>query len=413
MLYFRHSELVNTYHVSLKTVHNWIDASKRGKLDLELHEHNGRTYIANKPGNLPKLQKLSEQGKKYRNARFHKVVHPTKKFYETYDKRQILDIISNLTIHKEIPRKYNYFDGGAEYWDLWVQRLAQETSPSMLTSSIYLINNSLKSIDAALAGYDKVNVIDLGVGNALPVKDLLTHLLDRNVLHRYIALDISQPMLDIAEKNIEAWFGDKVKYEGYIKDFDHERFDDLVVDDKLNDADGKIINLVLLVGMTTVNFRSTLDALKVIYGSMSEDDILLYTCKPDTSAARQYFDFGISSDNSELSPKYRPILDLLNIDSSLYDVENGFNEQKRMRYVRVRLKTAITIKFEFGRTYRNVTVEKGDAILLMRVWHQTATEVIAEFEEAGFLLLHSTMTKDREGFLSISGIDTRTDFARP
>ena len=113
MTYFRHSELVNRYHVSLKTVHNWIDAAKQGKLELKLTGVGSRTYIANTPRNISLLEKLSEQGKKYRNARFNKVTTPKPEFYELFNRRQILDIVTNLIVHHEIPRQYNYFDGGA------------------------------------------------------------------------------------------------------------------------------------------------------------------------------------------------------------------------------------------------------------------------------------------------------------
>jgi len=42
MLYFKKSELAETYHISEKTVTNWIRETKAGKLHLELHEANGR-----------------------------------------------------------------------------------------------------------------------------------------------------------------------------------------------------------------------------------------------------------------------------------------------------------------------------------------------------------------------------------
>jgi uncharacterized SAM-dependent methyltransferase len=409
MLYFKHSELVDTYHVSLKTVHNWIDASKQGKLDLELYDKNGRTYIANKPSNTAKLQKMSDEGKKYRNARFHKIVSPNQKFYDTYSKRQILDIISNLNIHREIPRQYNYLDGGATNWDNWVKRLSQEVTPNLYNNTVELLGSNLGPIDALIKNHHKINIIDLGAGTGESVKGLLAHLLNKDVINRYIAVDISQTMLNIVEKNLKDEFGDKLKFEGHVRDLRYERFDDLVVDDMLDDANGKVMNLVLFLGLTPMNFRSTADVLKVVYGSMSEDDLLLYDCKPDTAASRQYFDFGRSTDSVELSPNHKLILEMMNIDSSLYDVETGFNEKKRMRYIRIRLKAPITIKFEFNNSERSVTLEKGETILMLRVWHMTALETIAEFQKIGFVLLHSSMTKEREGLLTISGIDTKSD----
>jgi SAM-dependent methyltransferase len=413
MLYFKHSELVDTYRVSLKTVHNWIDAAKRGKLDLELYAKNGRTYIANTPGNLSKLQKLSDEGKKYRNARYQKVVSPKKEFYDIFTNKQILDIISNLAIHKEIPHKYSYMNGGARAWDEWVSSLAYAKGPNMIHNSLDLVRDSLPSIDSLLNEGEKINVIDLGVGNAIPVKDLVGHLLEKNVLNRYIAIDISQEMLNIAEKNLKEWYGDTLNYECHIRDFSYEHFDDLVMVDQLNNEDGKIVNLVLLFDATTLNFRDPADALRSIYANLSEHDLLVFTYKPDTEESRKYFDFGSDEEKPGLPTKERHIPDLLNIDKSLYDVEVGYNDKKRMRYIRIRLNTAIVIEFKFANSVRRVALEKGEAILLWRIWHQTGIETINEFEKAGFMLLRANMTKDRERLLIVTGVDNKTDYARP
>ena len=413
MLYFKHSDLVDKYHVSLKTVHNWIDAAKQGKMELELFEDKGRTYIANKPANLVKLEKLSEQGKKYRNVRFQKIVSPKPEFYKIFTDKQVLDIISSLTIHREIPHMYAYLADGAHNWDNWVLRLAESSEPNMIHNTLDLVNSSLESIDSLLTGYKKINVIDLGVGNAMPVNDLIGHLLNKKLLNRYIGVDISQTMLDIAESNLKRWYGDDFKFEGYVRDFSYERFDDLIIDDALSSKDDEIINLVLLFGSTPFNFRNPNDALKAVYNSMGENDLIVFTCKPDTEGSRKYFDYRLDEEQVGLSPIQKFLPDLMSIDESLYDVEMGYNRAKRMRNIRMRLKVALVIEFKFSHSIRRVSFEKGETILLLRIWHKTAIETINDFENVGFMLLRSNMTKDRERLLTVSGIDTKSDYARP
>lgn len=408
VLYFKHNDLVEKYNVSLKTIHNWIDSAKRNKLDLELFEKNGRMYIANTTGNAAALERLVEKGKKYRNTLHHKIATPNPEFYELYSRKQILDIISNLDIHGEIPRQYNYFDGGATSWERFAERMWAEKTPNLLKSTVELLRANLSAIDMLVEGHDLINVIDIGPGNAMPIRELLTHLLENGKLHRYIALDISESMLEIAERNIKSWFGDKVKFEGYVRDITYERFDDIIVDDMLNKNADKTINLALLLGATPMNFPAPNDILKVIYSSMGHDDLLIYTDKPDSEAERHYFNFnpepGIIN---ALSPNHRLMFDLLNIDESLYDVEMSFNEHKRQRQIRVRLKMALTITFKFKNGERSVNLEKGDSILLLRAWHMSALEIISEFEKTGFTLLQSSLTKDRQFLLTISGVDAK------
>ncbi len=407
MQHFKHSELTDIYHVSLKTVHNWIDAAKQGKVALKLHKTDNRTYIANTPENILVLKQLSEKGKKYRNTLYHKIIRPKPEFYDIYSRRQILDIITSLNVHGEIPRQYNYLKDGAINWDNWLKRLAQEESSNILKGTVELIRSNMAAIDKLLEGSKRVNVIDLGVGNAYPIKELLGHLIDKQILHRYIAIDISPSMISVAKRNLIEWYGDKVNFEGYVRDISYERFDDLLVDDMLDDDARETTNLILLLGGTPVNFRSFNDVLKPVYGSMSDNDLLMYTDKPDTEAARRYFDFNSTSGLNKLSPSHQYILGLMNIDESLYDVEMGFDSVQGMRYIRVRLRSAITIKFDFGKAERTVDLEKGATILLLRVWHMTALELISEFGKVGFALLQSSLTKDRQYLLSISGVETK------
>jgi len=409
MLYFKHTELSEKFKVSISTVHNWIALTKEGKLDLSLYEDEKVTRIVNDPSNLIKIEALVEQNKKFRNVRYHKTAEPTKDFYELYTRKQILDIITNLDTHREIPRQYNYFDKGAVNWDEHSQNRWNEDAPNLLKSTVELMDANMGAIDKLLQGYSRVNVIDIGPGNALPVKELLAHLVERGLFHRYIAVDISEEMLHIAKKNINEWFGDKVKFEGYVRDITYERFDDILVDDMLDKNADQTINLALLLGATPMNFRSPKDILKSICGSLGKDDLLVYTDKPDSEAERRSFNLDPAPGTIALSPNHRFIFDLLNIDESLYDVEMGFNEQKKVRFIQVRLKVNLTIKFSFNSGERSVHIKKGDTILLWRVWHMASLEIISCFEESGFTLLQSSLTKDREYILTISGIDVTQD----
>jgi hypothetical protein len=410
MLYFKHSELVNKYHVSLKTVHNWIDAAKDGKFNLTLVERGSRTYIANTPQNVASLTQLATSGKKYRNTRFSQMAAPVAQFYDTFSKRQILDIISNLTIHREIPSQYNYIDGGAQNWHKWVDTLAQDSDSNYLNSTRELVRANLDQIDKLVGDTRKVNIIDLGVGNAYPSRELVKYLQGRGMLNRYIAIDISQSMLDIAEANVRTWFNGEVAFEGHVRDITYERFDDLLVDDRLADGKEQIVNLVLLLGGTPVNFRNFTDAFKVAYGSMEDGDLLIFTGKPDTESARHYF--GVHHKQTAGYPGiYSFVLGLMGIDRSMYDIEVGYEERQRMRYIRVRFNTAVTIGFDFEDIKRSVQIEKGETVLLWRVWHMTSLEVITTLEQTGFVLLQASITKNRDRLITVLGIDTKSDNA--
>jgi uncharacterized SAM-dependent methyltransferase len=406
MQYFKNSELAKMYNVSQAAVGKWITSAKSGKLDLVLTEHNGKFYITNTAKNLASIKEMVKERKKYFNKRSLKEVTPSQEFYDLYNREQILDIISNLDIHREIPLQYTYFNGGAAYWDEYAKRLAAESNPNLLNSTVSLLHTNREYIDTLIAGHKSVNIIDVGLGNAYPVRGLLGHLLDKGVLGRYIGIDTSQEMLDIAERNIVEWFGGQVKFEGLVRDINFDRFVDIIATESFKDPSESSINIVLLFGGTLNNFRSPSDALKVIANSMGSKDLVICAGMLDTESTRLYFDFSTQPNSSSLSPRHSLIPNLLNIDKSFYTVEQLFDEKKSARFIRSRLKVAVSIKIQLDDGERQIDLAKGDTILHWRHWHFSAMNVLKLFDNSGLNLLHLSETPDHNYYMLISDIKT-------
>jgi uncharacterized SAM-dependent methyltransferase len=405
MLYFKNSELVETYHISLRTVLNWIEAAKQGKLNLELYTHNEKQYVANTTKNIIAIEKLVEEGKKYRNGRGLKVVSPKPEFYQLFTKHQLLDIISSLDVYREIPRQYNYFDGGAGYWDKYAWRLASEQTSNSLNQAVKLLAINQDYIDELLASYKRVNVIDVGAGNALPVKAFLERLIAKGAMGRYVAIDISTKMLEIAQHNIEDWFDGRVSFEGRQLDINYDRFTDLLAEEYITkESTTDAVNLVLVLGGTLCNLRSPEGALQIIQSSMGRNDLFVQTLKLDTANSRRFFDFNTKSGVATLSPNHRFIFDLMNIDESFYDVETGFAESEHMRYIRVRLKVALSVVFEFKEGTRVIELDKGDTILLWRSWQYRDIDIVSQLDRNGFSIDQLSQTEDHEYMLTIARI---------
>lgn len=405
MTYFKNVELASKYNISESTVRNWVKMAKQGKLSLVLSDENGRSYVANLPSNMPIIERLVAENKKYRNSLSARTVKPSAEFYKVFAEHHIYDIVRNLEIRHEIPLQYNYFDGGAIEWDGYTSRLASEDVPNMLNCTRGLLADSQSYFDARLAKYKHVNIVDIGVGNALPVKGLLSRLLDKGVLSRYIAIDISDEMLKIAERNIKQWFGGRVAFEGYQMDITSERFANILADDYLRRGVKDAFNIVLFLGGTVDNFRIPDDAFRTINESMNPDDLLVYANKLETEEMRpEWFDFTAKPGKLTIPSVHRLVFDLFNIDESLYDVEMGFDKQIRQRYARARLKIALSIQFEFEDGERTVELEKGDTILIWRSWQMGPSEITDQFDRTGFYTLYSSQTQDRTYILTVSEV---------
>lgn len=406
MHYFKNTDLAKLYNVSEKTVRNWVQAAAEGKLELQLIEKNDRNYIANIIRNTTLIEALIQKGKKYKNTRGYKIITPTPEFYKIYSAKEIFDIVSSLDIYREMPHSYSYFNGGAVDWDLYIEKLSQENSNNILSNTTSLLELNLPYLDDLLRDYTKVNLIDVGPGNGYPVRGLLQHFLDANKLGRYIGVDISRDMLNIAERNIRTWFGDNVSFEGYVRDANYERFEDLLAPDSFG-KDSSVANIVLYLGSTIANFRKPNQSLATIHESMGKNDILILSRSLDTARVRRYFDFTTGSSNgSNLSSLDGFVLNQLITDDSLYEVEQFFDEQKMARKIQVRLKVALSIEFQLDGKPKVINFNKDETILLWQHKHQDLLGIVRQLDENGFDLLEATKSGDQESMLAISKIKT-------
>lgn len=405
MAYYSNSELADTYHVSVRTVRNWIQLAKEGKLALDLHEERGKSYLSKNSGNILTIERHLSKHKNKRPRSAMKVISPRPEFYRLFTEGQVYDIVRNLDIYHEIPRQYNYFENGAVEWDKYTKAMAEEDSLNIITQTTSLIDQNKEYIDKRIAKYEKVNVVDVGVGNALPTKGLLQHLIGKGVLGRYIAIDISQRMLEIAEQNVKEWFGDKIKFEGYELDITYERFANILAESYLRGGDNVEANIILFLGGTADNLRVPDDALRTINASMGSNDIFIHSDKLELEGMNpEWFDHGSSPGKPVLSKIHRLIFDLLNVDESFYDVEIGFDKRAQQRYSRVRLKYALQLSFDFEEGGRTLEFEKNDVILLWRSWQVSVNFLNEQFERTGFYILHSSQTDDREYILNIGQV---------
>lgn len=402
MQYFRKTDLANTYHVSVRAVTNWIEATKKGKLDLALYEEKGKLYVANTARNIATIEKIVVERRKYRTTKAHKVITPKPEFYETFSPDQVVDIITNLEINREIPRQYNYFNKGADRWNSYAEKLYFEESPNMINASPRLLKSNMNAIES-LIDQQRVQIVEIGPGNGLPSKDLIGHFVQNGKLAKYIAIDISPKLLSITKQNIRQWFEGQVKFESRVCDISHQRFTDIFTREAFKKKTGgpQVANLALFLGGTLDNFRDQEEVLKVIRHSLGKNDFLIYTTKLDSISSRQRIYPNIGIGPTKLSPNHVAIFELLNIDESLYDVESGFDAMQRMRFIKIRLNTSISLRFERDGKVWIIDLNKNDTILPWFAWGRTSGQIMNQFEDVGFELLQASITDDGEYLLTI------------
>lgn len=394
MKFFKNSELINLYNVSDKAVRNWIESARQGRIKLELYENSDRYFIADTLQNSAIIEALVDQGRKYRNKRSHRKIEAKKDFYKTYSSNQVIDIANQLDINKELPIKYKYFGGGAQYWDEYLTKLHDAGIGNLLTNTIETLNLNLSYLDKLTQSYANICIINICIGNSLATKDITEYFAKKKKLKRFVTIDISESMLDLSENKIREWLPKDIKVEKYVRDIDHDHFIDILTCNSFDDDASKTANIILFLAGPIVNFREPLQALKVIRESMSKEDILITTLKRDTPQARRFFDFNTDSDKNILNYHSRHLLELLNIEDSFYDVEQSFNEHKMLRSICLCLKLDLSLTFKVNDYSKTIELKKAQKILVFRSWHQSDMSIMSQFDLADYSLLLMTKSLD-------------------
>ncbi|HJP96658.1 MAG TPA: L-histidine N(alpha)-methyltransferase [Candidatus Saccharimonadales bacterium] len=332
-----------------------------------------------------------------------KTITPDDELYQLYSTAELENLIANLRLHHEIPLQYSYFGKGAQSWDAYAKRMTDEGTTNIITVGAQLLALNDAYVEGLLAGYKKVNVIDITIGNAMPVRPFLQQLLDMQKQVTYTGLDFSPDILAIVKNNIQMWFKGKIPFTGHRIDINYDRFDQIICN---NDPDA--INIILYFGGMASNFKTPATSFRIIHDSLGERDLFMYDDKLDTPVSRKFFDFNPEPINQSvtqiLSPRHQWLLDILNIDPSLYEVEMTFDHKAFERRIQVKLKEDICVYFSFNGVRKSADLDKHDTILLVRVTHNSAQDIYELLDKTGFDLLHASHTPDTQYLLSISRI---------
>jgi len=408
MNYLKNREIAVTYKVSAGAVSKWVRKAKEKFIPLELVEVNGKTHIAKTDSNALILKELAQKGRKYKNKSILKTITPTEEFYKIFNERQIIEIITSLKIYKEIPMKYSYFNGGAKCWDEFVNKLLEENSPpsvpNYVQDTINQVRSNLNYITSLIEEYDEVNVVDLGVGNAVPVKELLDSLISKGLLRKYIGIDYSQQMLGIAESNLKKWFGKDFPFEGYIKDVSRQVFQDILYKNT-HSSNKRCMNLVLFLGSSAANDRVYESSFNVIKESMGENDLFVLGHRLDTDLSKTSLAYtDVQSDPVKLEKKEKLMLDALGLTENFYDVERIYDQETRSRYRRIIPKLDLNIQFDTGEFKDTVSLPKNDHVTIWRYKHKNYEEIINTLTSVGFKIIQTSRSLSKERVLVIAGI---------
>jgi len=301
-----------------------------------------------------------------------------------FTRKQEFELITSIKATGEIPLKFSYLADGAKNWQA-ISNLRYNSENTINSNESILLKKRIKDI---ISTYNltnlKLNIIDIGCGTGDPIISILDYLKENNILFRYVPVDISESMLNLAKENISKRYS--VDVLPFNLDYEQGQFSDIIYNLK---KDG-YSNLLCFLGSTLGNHFNKDRVLTNIRDSMSADDYLILgveltnTYKIDNLLKN--YNIKEVYNLSMFIPRYMGIKDEF-IDSTI-----SWNQLLNQVESKVFFKKEVVSKIGT----ETIKFEKEDNLLLFRSYKFTMDSIVKILQETGFRieLLTTSLKKD-------------------
>ncbi len=315
---------------------------------------------------------------------------PSSEFYSIFSEEEVLGIIDALEFTREIPLKYSYKGQGAEIWDTFYLKYIIPTWYRSSNVEIDLLRENFDYINGNQHNCEQVNIVDVGSGNSYPVKEFIYKLNKLGRINKYIALDISDKLLDLSRKNFRKWFP-KIEFISDTIDIEKTCLPKIFLQNQANLEPDDTAKIILHLGVTIGNHQYRDRVLKNFRDSMGKNDLLVFTNEIGSNStwdgrvrggckyhAEQVYAWiknkmGIRSEDCELVRKYD-----LETDSIVANIKFHQN---------------YTIDFSLTGIDKTIEISEGEEITIWRHHKYEIPELMQEIERAGLKLVHYSTNK--------------------
>lgn len=393
MNFLTNSAIAKTYRVSKATVTRWLSDAEEGRNNLELGKKGSKRVVIDNAHNRAELAKLVSNGQKYkRNVSLKKfdIQKEAPDFYRYFSDKEVAEIYLDLQQKCERNVKFCYFGPGAEYWN----KFYLEKASTIADNTAALLDRCYE--DITTFADTKINVVDLGCGNAHPVKDFIQRLDREKRLTGYFAVDISPEICKIAVDNVDQWVNTDT--DTATVDIENEstleRFFPLK-------SDSKQTNLILLVGNTIDNFTDRAQVLKNIRKGMGKNDLFVLNFGVDTPTNRE----GVNYVNNEWALRHGAwMLEMMGFDVDKCQLETRYDEKSGGKVKEMILDKDYMLTFHMYGRDETVHLQKGDKLVRWRHFLLSEDKFLEDLKDAGFRLINYSLEKSGQNAMVVLGV---------
>ncbi len=378
------ADVARKFNVSRATLTRWVNSAQTGQNNLQIVKVKDKYKILDNAHNLAELDRLHKQGQEYKRSNPIKITKPNPEIYTIYNEEEIIEMLNDLEFKKQINLKYSYKNGGATYWN---NRYLSGVSPIQKTTKD-LTDSIINDLDYLVSDQKKVNLIDLGPGNGYPVKTIIEDFNNKNLINKYIPIDVSPEILEITKSNIKNWFPD-LDIRDYCLDIESSRFGKVFLENK--SLTKNIPNIVLYIGNTIANHDDSVRVIKNLADGLTDNDVIIMTYTLDSNATRSTLNY---AKNLDADKHHTWLLELFGIDVEKCQTKVEYLAEKKVKIKYLILDKDYRISINLFGEEKVLELKNKELIVIWEHYLVSYIDFVKQIQDSGLEILVSRKSLD-------------------
>ncbi|MHC5598688.1 MAG: L-histidine N(alpha)-methyltransferase [Nostoc sp.] len=323
---------------------------------------------------------------------------PSSEFYSLFSEEEVLGIIDALEVRREIPLKYSYKGRGAKSWnDFYLKYIVPKwyRRPNV---EIDLLNNNFNYLNENIPSSNKVNIIDVGAGNSYPVKKFIRRLNKLGKVNKYIALDISEELLNLSKINFKKWFP-LLEFISSTIDIENSCVPKILFQNQASLEIDDTVKIFLHLGVTIGNHQNRDKVLKNFRDSMRKNDFLVFT--NETGSNSQWDGIVRGGCKYHVEEIYEWVKNNIGIKSEDSQLVRKYDLKTDSIVANLKLLHDYTINFSRIGIDKKIEMSEGEEITIWRHHKYEMPNLLQEIERSGLQLLHYNTDKYKSHIMVI------------
>nr|WP_324972579.1 L-histidine N(alpha)-methyltransferase [Nostoc sp.] len=328
---------------------------------------------------------------------------PSSEFYSIFSEEEVLGIIHALEVRREIPLKYSYKGRGAKIWEDFYRKYVIPTWYRTSNVEIELLKENFQYLNDNIQGGKKVNIVDVGAGNSYPVKNFIKRLNQQGKVNKYIALDISEELLDVSKNNFTKWFP-LVEFISSTIDIENSCVPKNLFQNQATLEIDDTAKIFFHLGVTIGNHQNRDEVLKNFRDSMGKNDFLVFTNETGTTSK---WDGNVRGGcKYHVEEIYGWVKSKIGIKSEDCELVRKYDLKTDSIVANMKLHHNYTLNFNWMGIDKKIEISEGEEITIWRHHKYEIPKLLQELERSGLQLLHYTIDKYKSHIMVICKLAT-------